>query len=159
MKRLCIIFSILLSNTYVYGSEQHTEEDKKAEFEEFLLYKKEKNQNPEFAEFLRYKKEKEKEKQKPMVFGGGYSGQNFLDLSNVNRTQMNSNKASNFWNGELDFKTLDKMVGYLWCEINGRLVMLQTSGSQVSNIFAELQRRCLVRKGKPVAFAIRLRDF
>ena len=99
-----------------------------------------------------------KEKNKPIIFGGGYSGQNDLDLSGLKRPGRRY-ESSDEWNGEADFRKLDKMVGYLWCEINGRLVKLQTSGSQVANIFAELQRRCLVRKGKTVAFAIRLRDF
>jgi hypothetical protein len=99
-----------------------------------------------------------KEKNNPIIFGGGYSGQNDLDLSGLKRPGR-SHKSSDEWNGEVDFRKLDKMVGYLWCAINGRLVKLQNSGSQVANVFAELQRRCLVRKGTPVAFAIRLRDF
>ncbi len=99
-----------------------------------------------------------KENNNPVVFGGGYSGQNDLDLSGLKRPGRR-HESSDEWNGEMDFRKLDKMVGYLWCQINGRIVKLQTSGSQVANIFAELQRRCLIRKGKPVAFAIRLRDF
>ena len=102
----------------------------------------------------------EKEKEKSMVFGGGYS--NLFGLSRLKqpgRRYKSSDKWSDKWNGKINFHKLDKMVGSLRCEIHGRLVKLQTSGSQVANVFAELQRRCLVRKGKPVAFAIRLRDF
>ena len=134
MKRLSIIFSLLFATTYASGFEQ---------------YKKEKE---EFEEFLRYKKEKEKR----MVFGGGYS--NLFGLSRLKQPGRRY-KSSDEWNGKVTFYKLDKMVGSLWCEINGRLVKSQTSGSQVANVFAELQRRCLIRKGKPVAFAIRLRDF
>ena len=58
-----------------------------------------------------------------------------------------------------NFRSMDRMVGYLCCGIHGRQTKLQNSGTQVANIFAELQRRCIIRGGKPLTFAIRIRDF
>jgi hypothetical protein len=61
--------------------------------------------------------------------------------------------------GCIDFKNMDYMVGYLWIDVHGRITKIQNSGINVANIFAELKRRCQMRRGIPLGFAIRLDDF
>ena len=58
-----------------------------------------------------------------------------------------------------DFNNMDRMVGYLWYEKRGRMGRIFTTGRYVANIFAELQDRCIRNRGRPMAFAIRIRDF
>jgi hypothetical protein len=84
---------------------------------------------------------------------GMVSGKNkVLTIHGRERVDMSSDKRLAF------FRKMDRMVGYLWCIINGRLTVLQTSGTEVANIFAELKRRCGARNGTILSFAIKLND-
>ena len=89
--------------------------------------------------------------QQSTLWGGGIH-EKVPDLMGYGGTYELRSDIGNF------FKKLDSQVGYLLCSKERGMLLLQNSGTQVGNVFAELQRRCVKRKGTPHGFMMRLRD-